>query len=98
MAAQLSAIVIKLRNKILGEEAPRGDGNEADLTTDDGDRRESFPEGGEGSGGVPAAVVAEDGAGTLDAVHEHDYVLHGRHLRGGRRRKRCAATEGDGRF
>lgn len=25
-------------------------------------------------------MVAEDGAGALDAVHEHDDVPHGRHL------------------
>lgn len=93
MAAQLSALVIKLRNKILGEQAPRGDGEEADLTADDGDWRERFPEGGN----VPAAVVAEDGAGALDAVHELDHVLHGRHLRGGGRRKLCC-DGGGGRF
>lgn len=88
--------VTKLRNKILGEQAPRGDGKEADLTADDGDRRERFPEGREGGGGVPAAVVAEDGAGTLDAVHEHDHVLHGRHLRGGRRRKLSVTVAAEG--
>jgi hypothetical protein len=42
-------------------------------------------------------VVAEDGAGALDAVHELDHVLHGRHLRGGGRRKLCC-DGGGGRF
>ena len=39
-------------------------------------------------------MIAEDGAGALDAVHEQDHVLHGRHLGVGGGGKRCAATEG----
>jgi len=33
----IKRLVFELRNKILGEQAPRGDGKEADLTADDGD-------------------------------------------------------------
>ena len=61
---------------------------EADLASDDGDGRESLPEGGEGGGGAVPAVVAEHGAGALDAVHELDHVLHGLHRRGSGVRKR----------
>lgn len=49
-------------------------------------------------------MVAEDGAGALDAVHEHDDVPHGRHLgrlgvgAGGGGTKLRARTERSGRF
>lgn len=50
----------------------QGEGD--DLASDDGDGRESFPEGH-----ALAAVIAESGAGALDSVDEADQALQSRH-------------------
>lgn len=92
----VSLIKARSENPRRGEQRPRGDRREESyLASYDGDGRERLPEGGEGGGGAFSAVVPEHGAGALDAVHEHDHVLHGLHGRGSGRRKR--ATK-DGRF
>lgn len=51
------------------------DGNEWNLASDDGNGRKSFPEGHS-----LAAMVAQDGASSLDSVDEADQALHCRHF------------------
>jgi hypothetical protein len=50
-------------------------GEKQNLASDDGDGWERLPEGGQ----VASSVVSEGGAGALDAIHQPDQALHGRH-------------------